>query len=72
MSTVIKIPDELADAARIRSKVEHRSVSTQIEYWATIGKTAEENPDLPFGFIRDTLLAIEEVKTDNMEKYLLN
>jgi hypothetical protein len=29
-----------------------RSVSMQIEHWARIGKIAEENPDLPYAFIR--------------------
>ena len=70
MSTVIKISNELADAARIRSKMEHRSISTQIEYWATIGKTAEENPNLPFSFIRDIVLALEEIKERETTEYV--
>jgi hypothetical protein len=37
-------------------------VPKQIEYWSRIGKLAEENPDLPFSFIQETLLAIEESK----------
>ena len=70
MSTVIRISDELASEAKIKSKVEHRSMTSQIEYWATIGKAAEENPDLPFSFIKDTLMALEETKVKGTEEYV--
>ena len=32
-------------------------------------KVAEENPDLPFSFIKETLLAIEEMKECPKEEY---
>jgi len=67
---VIRISDDLAKDAKIRSKVEHRSVTSQVEYWATIGKAAEENPDLPFAFIKETLLALEESKEKGVEEYV--
>ena len=44
-------------------------MTSQVEYWAKIGKAAEENPDLPFSFIRETLLAIEEMKDSPKEEY---
>ena len=69
MSTVIRISDNLAKEAKTRSKVEHRSMTSQLEYWATIGKAAEENPDLPFSFIKETLLAIQELKEHPKEEY---
>lgn len=70
MSMVIRISDNLAKEAKIKSKVEHRSVTSQIEYWASIGKAAEENPDLPFNFIKETLLALEEAKEKGTEEYV--
>jgi len=39
----------------------------QVEYWAKIGRIAEDNPDLPFSFIREILLAKEEVKNKKEE-----
>jgi len=69
MSMVIRISDDLAKEAKIKSKVEHRSVTSQVEYWATIGKAAEENPDLPFGFIKESLVALEESKVKGVEEY---
>ena len=69
MSTVIRISDNLASQAKARSKVEHRSMTSQLEYWATMGKAAEENPDLPFSFLRETLLAMEEMNQNPKEEY---
>ena len=70
MSTVVRISESLAQEARVRSAVERRSMTAQIEYWATIGKAAEDNPDLPFSFIRETLLAVEEMKEKEKEAYV--
>ena len=67
MSTVIRISDELAQEAKTRSNVEKRSMTSQVEYWAKTGKIAEDNPDLPFSFIREILLAQEETKSKKEE-----
>lgn len=69
MSTVIRISDNLAKQARLRSKLEQRSMTSQLEYWAKIGKTAEDNPDLPFSFIKETLLARAEIQYSEKEEY---
>ncbi|MCC5835213.1 MAG: ParD-like family protein [Opitutales bacterium] len=69
MSTVIRISDDLAKDAKIRSNVERRSVTAQVEYWAVIGKAVEENPDLPYSFIKETLLGLEEMKAKGKEDY---
>ena len=69
MSTVIRISNELASEARLRSKVEQRSMASQLEYWARIGKAAEENPEFPFTFIKETLIAMEEVKQVSKIEY---
>ena len=60
MATAVKLSDEVVQAARRQARVEHRSVSSQISYWAKLGKIAEDNPDLPFSLIREILLAKEE------------
>ncbi len=58
MST--KLSDEFISQARRYGDVDHCSIPKQIEYWSTIGKIAEENPDLPYSFIKDLLLARQE------------
>ena len=70
MSTVIRISESLAKDAKIRSNVEHRSLTAQIEYWAVIGKAVEENPDLPYSFIKEILLGVEEMKQHGKEEYV--
>ena len=69
MSTAVKISDELALKARIRSKVEKRSVAGQIEYWAAMGEIVEENPDLSCSFIKDILIGKEQAKNNLLSPY---
>ena len=58
--TTVNLPDELVEKAKRYASVFHRSTPKQIEYWAKIGQIAEENPDLSYDFIRETLVAREE------------
>jgi hypothetical protein len=69
MSTAVKISDGLAQKAKIRSKVEKRSVAGQIEYWATTGEIVEENPDLPYSFIKDILIGKEQATNNLLSPY---
>ena len=62
MGTAIKISSEIANDARITAKVTRRSMAGQVEYWAYIGKIAEDNPDLSFSVIYDILLGREQLK----------
>ena len=64
MSTAIKISSEIAQEARLTAKVSRRSMAGQVEYWAFIGKVAEENPDLSFLVIKDILLGREQLKEE--------
>ena len=61
MATTIKLSDEIISEARRYGEVYSRSTPKQIEYWANIGKIAEENPDLSYSFIKDILLAKAEL-----------
>jgi len=60
MATTVGLPDELIAEARCYGVAYSRSAPGQIEHWYRIGKITEENQDLPYGFIRDILLAKEE------------
>ena len=62
MAMSVKLSEELIKQARQYGGVYHRSIPKQIEYWSTIGKIAEENPDLPYSFIKDILLAQQEAE----------
>jgi hypothetical protein len=69
MATALKLSDELIDFAKSRAAAEHRSVSEQIEYWARLGKAAEDNPEIPFHFIKNTLLAVAEANAGQLFGY---
>ncbi|MXZ81058.1 MAG: hypothetical protein F4Z15_06755 [Gammaproteobacteria bacterium] len=60
MPMSVKLSDELINQARQYGGVYRRSIPKQIEYWSMIGKVAEENPDLPYSFIKDILLARQQ------------
>ncbi|MGH7101252.1 MAG: TA system antitoxin ParD family protein [Acetobacteraceae bacterium] len=64
MAVNVKLSESLVEQARNHGRVQRRSIPKQIEYWVQIGKTAEENPDLPFAMIRDILIAQQEVVTE--------
>jgi hypothetical protein len=69
MSIAIKLSDVLIQEAKPYAQAMHRSVPKQIEYWARLGKVAEENPDLPIYMLQDMLVSIEEAKVGNLNEY---
>jgi hypothetical protein len=59
--TTVNLSDSIYRDAQLHARAQRRSVPKQIEYWAQIGKIAEENPDLPYAFIKQLLLTLQEV-----------
>ena len=69
MGLAIRISDSLVKEAKLRAKVENRSLTGQIEYWAKIGKIAEENPDLSYNLIKEILIGVEQLERDRGNDY---
>ena len=69
MPTAVRISDSLLKDARKYSKVEHRSLTGQIEHWARIGKCAEENPNLTYDLIKEIFIGVQELNEENKEEY---
>ena len=63
MSIAVRISSKIIDSAKVLAKVENRSVTGQIEYWAKIGKIAEENSDLSYRLIKELLIGIGELNS---------
>lgn len=57
MGVPIRVDDDLYNEAKSTAAAEYRSISGQIGFWARVGKTALDNPDLPVEFVRDVLIA---------------
>ena len=69
MATAIRISDELLADAKKYSRIDHRSLTGQVEHWARIGKCAEQNPDLPYSFIKELLIGIDELEQSEKSEY---
>ena len=69
MATAVRVSDDLVNDAKKYSKIDHRSLTGQIEHWAVIGKCAEENPDLTYDLIKEILIGIEELKRGEKSEY---
>jgi hypothetical protein len=68
-SRAVRLSRDTISAAYKYAAVYSRSVSNQIEHWARIGRIAEENPELPYNFIKDILLSTEEMKSEKPVPY---
>ena len=69
MAKAIKLSDSLVSDATAHGKAAHRTPPKQIEYWARLGKVAEENPDLPLSFVMDTLVGLSESDVHDVSEY---
>jgi hypothetical protein len=69
MSAVVKLSDKLIAQAKRYASIDNRSVPKQIEHWSQIGRIAEDNPNLPYSFIKDILLALDESYYGEISEY---
>ena len=69
MATSIRISEKLVNEAKKYSRIDHRSITGQIEHWARIGKCIEENPDLTYSLIKEILIGIEELEQGESSEY---
>ena len=63
-TTSIRIDQTLYDQARLKARMEHRTIGGQVEYWAKVGRAALDNPDLPVSFIAEALASMDEARED--------
>ena len=59
-SISIRIGQDLYQQAKQDAQIEHRTIAGQIEFWASVGRAALDNPDLPVSFIAESLLSLDE------------
>lgn len=70
MATSVRLDDGFVALARVHADAENRSLPKQIEYWSKIGQIMIDNPDLSYAFVRESLLATEEVKQGLSKRYV--
>ena len=70
MSTAsVRLDQELVEKAAIMAKALNRTMPKQIEHWAKIGEMMEVNPDLPYEFVRQAIIAKAEKEAGKLEEY---
>lgn len=70
MAKSVRHDDAFVNEVQIYAEANHRSVPKQIEHWALIGRIAEDNPDLPYQFIREALIATAEANSGEVTTYV--
>lgn len=65
----MRLPKAFKNRLKIKARAHRRSLSGEIAYYIETGLLAEENPDLPLEFIRQTLEAREELKAGLKRPY---
>jgi hypothetical protein len=70
MAVSVRLDEGFVTQAKIHAEAESRSVPKQIEYWAKIGQMMMDNPDLPYEFVRESLVATEEAKQGMVKAYV--
>jgi len=65
----IRLDKDLLDKAAIMGKALNRSTPKQIEHWARIGEIMEDNPDLPYEFVKQAIIAKAEIEAGKLEEY---
>lgn len=45
---IVKISEDIHEAAKLMAKAMSRSINAQAEYWMRIGKIVEENPSVTY------------------------
>lgn len=65
----VRLNQKLIDKASLTGKAVNRSASQQIEHWVKIGEMMEANPDLPYEFVKQVLIAKTEKEAGKLEPY---
>lgn len=71
----VKLNSRLVDAARREAEVFHRSLSGQIEHWATLGRALETANGVSLGRVREALageLKIEDLSEGELDAFFAN
>lgn len=65
----IRLDQDLIEKATIMAKALNRTPPKQIEHWAKIGEMMEDNPDLPYEFVKQAIIAKAEREAGKLESY---
>ncbi len=56
----VRISTALYEQAKEAASAEQRTIAGQVEHWATVGRAALDNPELPVSFIAESIASLNE------------
>ena len=65
----IRLDQNLIEKATIMAKALNWTTPKQIEHWAKIGEMMEDNPELPYEFVKQVIIAKAEKEAGKLEEY---
>ena len=68
-TTSIRLDQEFVEKATVMAKALNRTPPKQIEHWAKIGEIMEDNPDLPYEFVKQAIISQAEKEAGKQEDY---
>jgi hypothetical protein len=64
MGMPVRIDNLLYEQAKNEAKAEHRTIAGQIEFWASVGRSAIDNPELSVEFVLPVLGSMRDLQID--------
>ncbi|USD32039.1 MULTISPECIES: ParD-like family protein [Vibrio] len=68
-TTSVRLDNGLVDRAAVIGEALSRTTPKQIEHWAKIGQMMEDNPDLTYEFVLQTIIAKAEIESGQVTTY---
>ena len=68
-TTSVRLDQDLVEKASIIGKALNRTTPKQIEHWAKIGGIMEDNPDLPYEFVKQAVISQAQKEAGKIEPY---
>ena len=65
----VRLDQALVEKATIMGKALNRTTPKQIEHWAKIGEMMEDNPELPYEFVKQAIISQAEKEAGKLESY---
>ena len=65
----VRLDQDLVEKATFMGKALNRTMPKQIEHWAKIGEMMEDNPDLPYEFVKQAIVSKAEKEAGKLEPY---
>jgi hypothetical protein len=62
-ATSLRLHEDLVKKITAKARAHRRTLTNQVEEYVLIAMEVEDNPDLPYAFIRETIEAREEIKS---------